>query len=82
MDLHDVIEATALKDYQVALRFDDGKTGITDLSSEPSFKGIFAPLQEPAYFEKFTVNPELGTITWPNHADIDPEVLYNLTQPQ
>lgn len=37
--------------------------------------GIFAPVQDdPAFFRQVRV--ELGTIAWPNGADIDPDVLY------
>jgi Protein of unknown function (DUF2442) len=38
------------------------------------FEGIFAPLKHPAEFLKVYVNPELGTICWPNGADLDPNV--------
>ncbi|MFN9174661.1 MAG: DUF2442 domain-containing protein [Synechocystis sp.] len=30
------------------------------------------------YFAQVKVNPELGTIQWPNGADLDPDVLYDL----
>jgi len=39
---------------------------------------VFAPLRDPAYFARVRVNPELGTIYWPNDADWDPLVLYSL----
>ncbi|MCC5876821.1 MAG: DUF2442 domain-containing protein, partial [Candidatus Sumerlaeia bacterium] len=37
----------------------------------------FAPLREEAAFRQVRVNPELGTIEWPNGADLDPDVLYS-----
>lgn len=49
-----------------------------DLGSELTFQGVFAPLRDPAYFVRVRVNPELGTICWPNGADWDPLVLYSL----
>jgi hypothetical protein len=41
-----------------------------------SFSGIFAPLQDAAYFAQVQTHPELGTIVWQNGADLDPDVLY------
>jgi hypothetical protein len=31
----------------------------------------------PALFRQVTVDPQLGTIVWPNGADVDPDVLYH-----
>ncbi|MEY2984959.1 MAG: hypothetical protein RLZZ568_1576 [Cyanobacteriota bacterium] len=42
------------------------------------FTGIFDPLKDPEYFTQVKVNPELGTIQWPNGADLDPGVLYEV----
>ena len=38
---------------------------------------VFEPLHVPAQFAEVTVDPELGTIVWPNGADICPDVLYH-----
>jgi Protein of unknown function (DUF2442) len=40
------------------------------------FIGVFQPLQDVSFFEQVTVNPELGTVCWPNDADFDSDVLY------
>jgi hypothetical protein len=32
--------------------------------------------EDPGYFNQVKVDDELGTIVWPNGADIDPDVLY------
>ncbi len=29
------------------------------------------------FFQQVSVNPELGTVTWPNGADLCPDVLYS-----
>jgi hypothetical protein len=33
-------------------------------------------LRDPAYFAQVRVAPELGAVTWPNGADLYPDVLY------
>jgi hypothetical protein len=38
--------------------------------------GVFAPLRDPEEVRKARVDPELGTVCWPNGADRDPDVLY------
>ncbi|MGB8646141.1 MAG: DUF2442 domain-containing protein, partial [Anaerolineae bacterium] len=62
--------------------FEDGVEGIIDLAELVQFKGVFAPVQDLDYFRQARVNPELGTIVWPNDADLDADVLYALVQGQ
>jgi hypothetical protein len=72
----DVIEVRYVRDYVVWLRFDDGAQGEVDIS--PSFRGpVFEPLHDLGYFQRVSVNSELGTIVWPNGADIAPETLHD-----
>ena len=73
---HDVVEVTALDGYRLQLRFDDQSVGSVDVSTRVRFEGIFEPLRDPAYFRLARVDRELGTVVWPNGADLDPEVLY------
>ncbi len=39
--------------------------------------GVFKPLEAPEYFRQVAVDPELGTIIWPNGADICPDLLHD-----
>jgi len=73
--MEDIVEARYVSDYTIWLRFEDGSEGEVDLSSE-LYGPIFEPLKDPAYFSRFRVNPDTGTIEWPNHADFAPEFLY------
>lgn len=74
----DVAKVESRGGYRVWLQFQDGVEGEVDLGPELTFQGVFAPLRDPAYFARVSVNPELGTIGWPNGADWDPLVLYSL----
>ena len=79
--LKDIVSANPLGEYRLHLCFEDGVEGVVDLGSTLSFRGVFAPLQEPGYFAQVRVDPDLGTVTWPNGADMDPDVLYGRLVP-
>ncbi len=66
-----------LDHYRLELRFDDGYVGVVNLADE-LYGEVFAPLRELARFRQVYVNPETGTIEWPNGADFAPEFLYEL----
>lgn len=73
--MNDVIEVRYVRDYIVWLRFQDGTSGEVDLRL--SLRGpVFEPLHDVEYFKRVRVDPEIGTIVWPNGADIAPETLY------
>lgn len=76
MFLH-VKNAEYLGDYKVKVIFNNGRTGVADLSS--ALKGpVFEVLQNKSLFSKLKVDEELETIVWPNGADIAPEYIYYL----
>jgi hypothetical protein len=74
--LKDIVSANPLGEYRLHLRFEDGVEGVVDLAPRLSFRGVFAPLRDQGYFARVRVEPGLGTIAWPNGADLDPDVLY------
>jgi hypothetical protein len=76
--LVDVVEARAVENHRLYLRFADGVEGEVDLNGLIRWEGVFAPLRDPARFAEVRVNAELGTIAWPNGADLDPDVLYGV----
>jgi hypothetical protein len=64
-----------VKPYVLDVIFTDGFRRQVDL--EPLLWGeVFSPLRDPNFFALASVDPELGTVVWPNGADIAPEYLY------
>lgn len=76
--LKDIVEVQPLDGYRLRLRFENGVEGAVDVAHLVEFTGVFAPLRDRAYFQQVRVNPDTGTIGWPNDADLDPDVLYAL----
>lgn len=74
MILH-ITEARYVKDYEVEVRFNDGRGGVADLS-ETLTGPVFAPLRDKSLFSQLKVDAEAQTIVWPNGADLAPEYVY------
>ena len=65
--------------HDLSLCFSNGyeaKVNLTPLLYGP----VLVPLREPDYFSQVKVNPESGTISWPNGADFAPEALYKMAK--
>ncbi len=61
-----------LPDYCLLVTCNDGTAGIVDMSRLISSEeaGIFAALKDEQLFNQVRI--ELGALTWPNGADLDP----------
>lgn len=70
-----VVGVAILRDHVLRLLFDDGTVGDVDFTAE-EWNGVLEPLGDPDYFAHVRVDPEAGTITWPNGVDMAPEPLY------
>jgi Protein of unknown function (DUF2442) len=69
-----------LDGYVLRLGFSDGSTRDVDLETE-LWGPVFEPLRDPPAFRQVAVDHELGTIVWPNGADMDPDVLHGDRRP-
>lgn len=68
-------------EWRLHLTFDDGVEGDVDIAQILGpFRGVFAPLQDSAYFRRVYVHPEFLVVTWPNGADLDSDALYEIVQ--
>lgn len=63
----------AENDHNLLLEFANGEKKRFDVSPYIG-KGVFAPLSDESFFRKVTVF--LGSIQWPNDADLCPDTLY------
>lgn len=77
----EIIAVQILEARTVELKFADGSTRVVDLTPflwGPVFQRIAA---DDELFSQVAVDPELGTIGWPNGADLDPDVLHGDYEP-
>ena len=74
--LSDICGVEVLDHYRLHLTFSDGLVGDVDLSHLAEREGVFTPFPDPAFFAHVRVDPEIGTVTWPNGVGLAPEVLY------
>ena len=78
MFLIDVTQVHALPDRRLNLTFEDGLCAVVDMDAiVKTYRGVFLPLLDDCFFRQVRVDPELGTIVWPNGADVCPDVLYS-----
>ncbi len=79
--LVDVLRVEVLDHGRLRLAFDDGVEGVVDIASLVPFEGVVAPQRDPDVFAQVRVDDELGTIVWPNGADLDLSVLRQHARP-
>jgi hypothetical protein len=74
--IHRVARFNIVGPYTLAVGFTDGTEQRIDF--QPVLHGaIFGPLMDLATFNAVALDPEAGTLTWPNGADFDPATLHN-----
>jgi hypothetical protein len=67
-----VRSVNVLPSCRLSIVCNDGTSGVVDMSAlvNSSNAGIFAALKDPWLFQQVSI--ELGVLTWPNGADLDP----------
>ncbi len=80
MDFVRVTSVEVLRHYRLRLGFSDDSSRDLDLTGE-LHGPVFAPLDDPGFFAEVRVDDELGTVVWPNGADLDPLVLHGDFEP-
>lgn len=74
-EIHHVIAVVPFGEHRRRLSFDDGVAGEVDLADH-LLGPIFEVLRDPAMFQLAHISEELGTVAWPNGAELDPCDLY------
>jgi len=77
----DVTNVECLGGTRLRLTFEGDERREVDVSQLVSFDGVFEPLKNSAFFCRVRVEPDVGTIVWPNGADLCPDVLYERSRP-
>jgi Protein of unknown function (DUF2442)/Domain of unknown function (DUF4160) len=80
-DLIEVTDVKVLGHYRLRLTFSDGRVGDVDVSDIRDKGNLFEDLRDPDYFVQVRVDPEVGTIAWPNGLDLALERLYREAAP-
>lgn len=63
-------------EYKIRVTFQDGLERLIDFG--PILYGpIFGALRDRSLFDAVILDPDFGTLVWPNGADIEPAVLYD-----
>jgi hypothetical protein len=66
-----------IRDYILEITFSDGLVAEVDFRDRIVGRGaVFSPLEDVAFFRQVRVDPDFGTLVWPNDVDFCLEVLY------
>jgi hypothetical protein len=75
------VKVECLDGTRLSLTFEGGERRVIDVATHFPLDGVFEPLNNPEYFRQVRVVPDVGTIVWPNGADLCPDVLYEKSTP-
>lgn len=74
-----VIEARCAGDFQVTLKFSDGKEGIFDGHALLQRNGpLLEPLRTESYFQRLFI--DAGALCWPNGLELSPAMLHETSR--
>jgi len=67
-----------IEEYRLELTFSNSEKAELDFRNRIVGRGgVFAPLENVDFFKRVRVDPEIGTLVWPNEVDFCPDVLYS-----
>jgi len=69
-----ITKITVLQGYRLDVTFDDGVSGVVDLSNLVG-KGVFAPWRDHAFFAQVRIGSS-GEAAWGDQIDLCPDSLY------
>ncbi len=70
-----IIQARYTGNFQVALNFSDGESGVFDGSTLLQRQGaLLEPLRDESYFRRVFI--DAGALCWPNGLELSPAKLY------
>ena len=73
-----IAEVRHIRAHRLELTFTNGEKAELDLADRIVGRGgVFAPLEDIGFFKRVKVDPEVGTLVWPNEVDLCPDVLYS-----
>ena len=70
----EIVEVKPMGGFRLFLKFNDGVSGLVDLSSLAG-RGVFSSWLEEGCFEKVRITGE-GALEWPGEMDLCPDSLY------
>lgn len=75
----DIIKVEALEDYQLYLKFENGKEKIFNMKDLIHNQKLYFRLKDKEYFKKVKIRKD--TVEWKNGEDVAPEALYHDSMP-
>jgi hypothetical protein len=73
--LVDITGVEVIAKHTLRVTFADGTVGDVDFADH-EWRGVLEPLRDATFFAEVWIDPEAGTLAWPNGVDLAPELLY------
>lgn len=71
-----IVGVAVLRAHVMRLLFDDGVVRDVQYVPGETAGSMIQPLDDPDFFCQVRVDPEAGTVVWPNGLDLAPEILH------
>lgn len=75
-EIHTISSFEIVAPYTLRIHFDDDSVKVINFA--PILRGeLYGPLCDLGFFNQVRLDPEAGTLVWPNEADFDPATLHD-----